>query len=253
MIKAGIDAGAKFLKLVIMEDGKLLAKSMEICGTDLTPALNTAFDKALKEAGVSKDKIEKVKTTGVGGELLTLDWIKIEKANIVGAIAKSAVYFFPGARAAVDVGAEDCRVAKCNEKGGLTEFALNDKCAAGAGLFLEAVSRALEIKAEEMGTLSLKAEKSITMNTHCVVFAESEVVSLIHRKTPKEEIARASYDAISGRVVSLIRKIGINGEIVVCGGVARDAGFIASLKRKSGLNLLIPELPEFAGAIGACL
>jgi benzoyl-CoA reductase subunit D len=111
----------------------------------------------------------------------------------------------------------------------------------------------LEVKPEVMGPLSLKAERASPINASCVIFGESDVVSLIHRQESKPEISRAVYDAMADRVSSMIHRLGINPEVVLVGGVAQDPGFVASLNRKLGLNVTIPEYPEYVGALGAAL
>jgi bzd-type benzoyl-CoA reductase Q subunit len=129
----------------------------------------------------------------------------------------------------------------------------NDRCAAGAGAFIEAMTRALELKLEEMGALSLKADKAIPMNAQCVIFGESEVVTLIHQGTPKENIAKAVYDAMSDRISSMVRRLGINPDVALIGGVARDVGLVSSLKKNLRVDLFIPQDPEYAAALGAAL
>jgi benzoyl-CoA reductase subunit D len=130
---------------------------------------------------------------------------------------------------------------------------VNERCAAGAGAFIEAMARALEVKLEDMGPLSLKAERASSINASCVIFGESDVVTLIHRQESKPEIARAIFDAMADRVSSMVYRLGVNPDVVLLGGVARDVGFVASLKRKFGIDVLIPEYPEYAGALGASL
>lgn len=250
MIKAGIDIGAKNIKAVITKDNIILAKNICAAGIDLRNSLEETFDKAVKDANIAKNDIEKIVATGVAADLVTF---ATDRISIVSAISRAGVYFFPLGRTVVDVGAEEMRVAKCDEKGNIQDFVLNDKCAAGAGLFLEAISRALEIKVEEMGQLSLKTQNTVPINTQCVIFAESEVVSLIHRKIPKEDIVRSVYDSMTNRVYPMMSKLGIKEDVVLVGGVANDIGFIESLKRKMGIKLLVPKEPEFAGAIGASL
>jgi benzoyl-CoA reductase subunit D len=104
-----------------------------------------------------------------------------------------------------------------------------------------------------MGTLSLKAEKASPINASCVIFAESDVVSLIHREEPKPEIARAIFDSMAERVTSMVRRLGVKPDVILVGGAAKDVGFIASLKRTMGMDILIPDEPLFAGAVGAAL
>jgi len=172
---------------------------------------------------------------------------------MMGADARAGVYLFPKARTIIDDGAEEARAVKCDEKGIMIEFVLNERCAAGAGTFIEAMARALEVKLEEMGPLSLKAERASPINASCVIFGESDVVTLIHRQESKPEIARAVFDAMADRISSMVHRLGVNPEVVLIGGVAKDVGFVASLKRKLGIDISIPEYPEFAGALGAAL
>ena len=106
---------------------------------------------------------------------------------------------------------------------------------------------------EEMGPLSLKAERASSINASCVIFGESDVVTLIHRQESKPEIARAVFDAMADRISSMVYRLGVNPDVMLVGGVAQDVGFVASLKRKLGIDILIPENPEFAGALGAAL
>jgi benzoyl-CoA reductase subunit D len=135
----------------------------------------------------------------------------------------------------------------------MANFVVNERCAAGAGAFIEAMARALEIKLEDMGPLSLKAERASPINASCVIFGESDVVSLIHRQESKPEICRAVFDAMADRVSSMIHRLGVNPEVVLVGGVAKDVGFIASLNRKLGLTVKIPDYPDYVGALGAAL
>ena len=135
----------------------------------------------------------------------------------------------------------------------MVDFVVNERCAAGAGTFIEAMARALEVKMEDMGPLSLKAERASSINASCVIFGESDVVTLIHRQESKPEIARAIFDAMADRVSSMVHRLGVNPDVVLVGGVANDVGFVASLKRKLGVDVLIPEYPVYAGALGAAL
>jgi benzoyl-CoA reductase subunit D len=156
-------------------------------------------------------------------------------------------------RTVIDIGAEEGRAIKCDENGKVVDFAINEKCAAGSGTFCETMSRTLEMKIEDMGPLSLKSTKSIPMNAQCAVFAESEVVSLIHAKTSKEDIAHAIHDAISDRIASMARRVGVEKEVALIGGVAKNVGFVDSLKKELEIDFLIPEDPAFISAYGAAV
>ncbi len=167
--------------------------------------------------------------------------------------ARAAVNLYPAARTVIDVGAEEGRAIRCTEEGKVLDFALNEKCAAGAGAFTEAMSRALEVEIEALGQMSLASTQAIPMNAQCAVFAESEVVSLLHAKVAKADIARAVHDAIASRIVSLARKIGFQPDVVLIGGVAHNIGFVDSLQRALECEVVIPEDPEYIGAYGAAL
>ncbi|MBT8171421.1 CoA activase [Candidatus Bathyarchaeota archaeon] len=250
MISSGIDMGTQRVKVAILKDGKIIAHSQQFSGFDPTKAAEETLKEALQTAKLSKKDIQHITATGAGVNMVSFANSTI---SMMGADAKAGAYYFPSARTVIDVGAEDARAVKCDENGIMLDFVVNARCAAGAGTFIEAMARALEVELDEMGKLSLKAERASPINASCVIFAESDVVSLIHREEPKSEIARAIFDAMSERVSSMARRLGVNPDIVLVGGVAKDVGFIESLKRRLGMNILIPEEPIFAGAIGAAI
>ncbi len=250
MITAGIDVGTQSVKVTILKDCEVLSSSIAFCGFKPKEAAEQAFKEALRKADLSFDSLEHVTATGAGADKATNFDSKI---SMMGADAQAGAYFFPSARTIIDVGAEEARAVSCDENGNMLNFVLNSRCAAGAGTFIEAMARALEVKLEELGPLSLKAEKANPINASCVIFSESDVVSLIHRQEPKPEIARAIYDAMADRISSMVRRLGIKPHVVLIGGVAKDVGFVTSLKRKLGTELLIPEEPVFAGSVGAAL
>ena len=250
MITAGIDLGTQSVKAVILKDGAVISRGQAFSGFDPAKAAEQAFGEALKKAKLSINNVDHVAATGSGMDMAPHSNSTI---SMMGADAKAGVYLFPKARTIIDVGAEEARAVKCDDKGIMVDFIVNERCAAGAGVFIEAMARALEVKLEDMGPLSLKAERASPINATCVIFGESDVVTLIHRQESKPEIARAVFDAMADRVSSMVHRLGINPDVVLVGGVAKDVGFVASLKRKLGIDVLIPEHPEFAGALGAAL
>ncbi len=250
MITAGIDMGIQTVKVVILKDGTIAAKSKTFSGFEPTKAAEQAFEEALKTAEISKADVAQILATGAGMEMAPYANGTI---SMMSADAKAGVYLIPSARTIIDVGAEEARAVKCDERGVMADFVVNERCAAGAGTFIEAMARALEVKMEDMGPLSLKAERASPINASCVIFGESDVVTLIHRQESKPEIARAVFDAMADRVSAMVHRLGINPDVVLVGGVAKDVGFVASLKRKLGINILIPENPEYTGALGAAL
>jgi benzoyl-CoA reductase subunit D len=250
MITAGLDLGTQSVKAVILKDREVLSRGKAFSGFDPAKTAEQALGEALKAARLSLSDVNHVTATGSGMDLAPNSNSTI---SMMGADAQAGVYLFPNARTIIDVGAEEARAVKCDEKGIMMDFVVNERCAAGAGAFIEAMARALEMKLEDMGPLSLKAERASSINASCVIFGESDVVTLIHRQESKPEIARAIFDAMADRVSSMVHRLGVNPDVVLLGGVARDVGFVASLKRKLGVDVLIPEYPEYAGALGAAL
>jgi len=246
----GLDLGTQTIKVVVLNDNIVLSREKTFSGFDPSKAAKTVLEKALKTANLSISDIEHTTATGAGVQMASnID----SKISMMSADAKAGIHLFPKARTIIDVGAEEARAMKCDDNGMMVDFVVNERCAAGAGAFIEAMARALEVKMEDMGPLSLKAERASPINASCVIFGESDVVTLIHRQESKPEIARAVFDAMADRVSSMVHRLGVNPEVVLVGGVAKDVGFIASLKRKLDIDISIPEFPEFAGALGAAL
>jgi len=252
MITVGLDIGTQSVKAVALNnaDAKVLARAQMFSGFDPVKTIQNVIEQVLKLSGFTQADVAAVAVTGSNVELAPSN---ASIVSMMSADAKAATTLFPKAQTIIDVGAEEARAVKCDERGVMTDFVVNERCAAGAGTFIEAMARALEIKMEDMGLLSLKAERASSINASCVIFGESDVVSLIHKQEPKYEIARAVYDAMADRVSSMIHRLGINPDIVLVGGVAKDVGFVSSLKRKLAVDILIPEFPEYAGALGAAL
>ena len=247
----GFDIGTQSTKVIILNgNGEVLARAQVFSGFDPAQALKDAVQQALKTANLTQTSITSFTATGS-----TLEDSPYAAANVsmMSALTKAGTHFFTNARTIIEVGAEEARAVKCDDRGVMVDFVVNERCAAGAGAFIEAMARALEVKMEDMGSLSLTAERASSINATCVIFGESDVVSLIHKQEPKSEIARAVYDAMADRVSAMVHRIGVNPEVVLVGGVAKDIGFVTSLKRKLGVNVVIPEFSEYAGALGAAL
>jgi benzoyl-CoA reductase subunit D len=251
MITAGIDCGAKNTKTVILKDGKIIGRGSVLTGFEQSLAVKESLEISLKDAGIARDQLQRIGGTGSGAKAIQEADMHV---NDIKAIAMAAHFFFPNARTVADVGAEEGRAAKCDENGAVVDFAINEKCAAGAGAFIEAMGRALETPLEQMGSLALSSSNPIPMNAQCTIFAESEVVGLIHAKTEKKDISKAIHDAMASRIVSMIRRIGVNPDIVMLGGVAYNDGFVTALKRELAVDqVYIPEQPEFGSAVGAAV
>jgi benzoyl-CoA reductase subunit D len=251
MITAGIDCGSKNTKTIIVCDGQIIGEGLILTGFDQERAVNTSFENAMQTSGISRDDVEKIGATGAGK-----DWVEMAHVKIcdMKAIAKAANFYFSKTRTVADVGAEEGRAVRIDEQGNVIDFVINEKCAAGAGAYIEAMARALEVSVEEMGPMCLQSDKKIPMNAQCVIFAESEVVGLIHAKTAKIDISKAIHDAVASRVVSMIRRVGVNEDVAMLGGVGRNPGIVEAMKRELKLQCIyIPDAPEFGAAVGAAV
>jgi predicted CoA-substrate-specific enzyme activase len=250
MIVAGIDVGGKNVHTVIMNDDKVVAKTAQTTGIKKAEAAEQSFNKTLKTAGLKREDIIRVVATGSWGKRVAFADGYISDA---AADARGINRLVPSARTIIDVGGEEGRAIKINAEGKVLDFAVNERCAAGTGTFVDTMARTLEVTVEEMAKMSLKSDRSIPMNAQCAVFGESEVVSLIHQKMAKHDIARAVHDAIAGRIGSLARIVGLEKDIAMIGGVARNVGFIESLKRELGMDVVSPDDPDYVGALGAAI
>jgi benzoyl-CoA reductase subunit D len=153
----------------------------------------------------------------------------------------------------IEMGAESTRAARLGENGDVLEFAVNDKCASGTGVFLDAMARLMGVPLEEMGPLSLTSTSGLAYSSTCVVFAESEVVSAIHRQTPRQDILRGIHRAVTQRVFGLVGRLGLADACVAAGGLARNAGIVSCLEELMRQRLIIPEQPQLVTALGAAL
>ncbi len=262
MITAGIDMGSRTVKLVFLEAqdeaaagaGQWTVRGKHIMfpeDLDMDVAAEKLFADGMAAAGLSREQIGRIVATGAGRRQ-----VKFADDNVteVTSGARGAVFMCPQARTVVDVGAEEGRGLKASADGRVVDFAGNEKCAAGAGAFAESMARALQMNLKEFGEASLRSDKSIPMNAQCTVFAESEVVSLIHSATPKEDIAKSVLDAVASRVCAMVRRVGIDGEVILIGGMVHNPGFVQALRASLGIdNINLPEMPEYVSALGAAL
>jgi benzoyl-CoA reductase subunit D len=248
MIVAGIDVGGQNVHIVIKKDGRILEKGTAPTGIRKAEAVEGLYNHLLIQVGHSRNDIERVVATGSAAK-------RVSFANgfisDVTADAQGVFKLFPKARIIIDVGAEEGRAIKLSSNGKVLDFAINDKCAAGTGTFVEAMSRALEVSVEEMAKIALASTKSIPMNAQCAVFGESEVVSLIHQNISKPDISRAVMDAVAGRIGSIARVVGLEKDVVLVGGMAKNVAFIDSLQKNIEMEVIVPDDPDYMGAFGA--
>ncbi|HEX59244.1 MAG TPA: 2-hydroxyglutaryl-CoA dehydratase [Methanomicrobia archaeon] len=255
MIVAGVDIGSLTVKAVILRDNEVVATSTLITGDDAATAAKTAINEALKslaERGMSVtlDSLDYIVATGVGRKEVTFAH---EEKTDVRCDAVGARHIFPSVRTVVDIGAESCKVIRLSKKGRVEDFTANDKCASGTGMFLDVLAKVIGVGVEKLGELSLKAKKPAKISSMCTVFAESEVISYIHRKVPIENIIAGVHESIANRIFGMMNRVGVEKDIALVGGVARNVGVVKALEAKVGESILVPEGPQLIGALGAAL
>ncbi len=247
----GIDIGSLTTKVVVMEEGKILSSSIIASGDEAESVAREVMEEALKKVPSSTDELYIV-STGVGGKAVS--FAHKQKA-ITTCLARGAAYLFPSARMVIDMGAETSTVVRLNERGRVTDWANQDKCAAGTGIFLQQMAKLMQLPLDEMARLSLKAKKAAEITSTCAVFAESEVISHVHRDppTPKEEIVAGIYSSVVSRLMALIKRLGVEKEVALSGGVALNVGLVKVLEEELGFGVLVPEMPQLLPAVGAAI
>jgi len=251
MITAGIDVGSKNVKVVVLRDGQVAGQAMGSGGFEPGALAEELLAEALRQAGAKREDLRHVTATGVGRGLVDC---ADSTVTDVTAAARGANTVLPGVTTVVEVGAEESRAIKTDGRGRAVDSAVNEKCAAGSGSFTESMARALGMTLQDFAEKSLESSAKIPMNAQCTVFAESEVVSLIHSGTDRKDISRAVHDAIASRVASMVRRVKLEGEVALVGGLAFNAGFARCLQENLAEDhLKIPEDPQFVDALGAAV
>jgi (R)-2-hydroxyacyl-CoA dehydratese activating ATPase len=247
----GIDVGSLNVKAVILDGNGPLASALVPAGEGAEASARAAMDEVIKQAGLTAGDWYIV-ATGIGGKAVAFSQ---QQKAMTTCLARGVHLLFPTARMVIDLGAETSTVLRINDRGRVTDWAGQDKCAAGTGMFLQSMSKVMQVKLEEMAEYSLKAKKRADITGTCAVFAESEVISHIHRvpPTPKEEIIAGIHASMVSRMMGLLKRLGIEKDVAVVGGVARNRGLIDILEKELGFKVLVPENPEMAGALGAAI
>ncbi len=252
MQTVGIDIGSLTTKVVVLgKEGVLSSVTMDTV-EDVEPVAREAASNALGRAGLSLGEDVYIVSTGAGGK--SISFSQQQKA-ITTCLARGTALLFPTARMVIDMGAESCTVVKLNRRGRVDDWANHDKCAAGTGIFLQQMARLMQIPLEEMARLSHQAKSRAEITGTCAVFAESDVISHVHRDppTPKEDIVAGIYASVAIRMISLCKRIGIEKEVAVAGGVARNDGLVSILSQEMGFDILVPEDPQTVAALGAAV
>ena len=247
----GIDIGSLNIKAVILSDEGIIGTSIVPLGDALEDGAHTALEKASAEARLDPDSLPVV-ATGVGAKSIL--FIPQQK-SLTTCLARGIQYLLPSARMVIDMGAETTTVAKLNERGRLADWANHDKCASGTGLFLQQMAKLMGISLDEMAQLSFQAHSRADITSSCAVFAESEVISHVHRDppTPKEDIVAGIYFSVVSRTISLCKRVGIEKNVAVTGGVALNNGLVSILEQELGSEVVKPEAPQIVAALGAAI
>ncbi|MGD2126111.1 MAG: acyl-CoA dehydratase activase [Desulfobacteraceae bacterium] len=249
-IYAGIDIGSLSSEALVLGEDGILSYTIMDTGVNPEGVARKCLEEALIQAGVEERAISVTVATGYGR--MRVPFADREVTEIT-CHARGAYFLLPGTRTVIDIGGQDSKVITLDERGGVTDFTMNDKCAAGTGRFLEVMAAALETELTEMGRQSLQAKQGVSISSMCTVFAESEVISLIAEGHRRGEIIRGLHEAISGRVFRMTKRLKIREEITFSGGVAKNQGIAAILKALFKTPIHIPEEPQIVGALGAAL
>ena len=254
-IAAGVDSGSTSTDAVIMDkSGKILGWSIVPTGRGAAAEAAKALDKALEMANLKKEDLDRTVSTGYGREHIGLDG---EIVTEITCHAKGSHFLDPLTDTVIDIGGQDSKVIRLDEEGRVISFAMNDKCAAGTGRFLEMMAAALEMPLEEMSRAGLEWKEEVQISSMCTVFAQSEVVSLVADNTPPADIIHGLNKAVASRTASLAARLGKNEghecHYMMTGGVAKNEGVVKALEEKLGASMSISEHAQICGAIGAAL
>ena len=250
MITVGIDVGSITTKAAVVKDGEVIADKVISTGFNAQQAGEDVFERIISGIGIESDAIDKIISTGYGRNSVT---IADKTITEITCHAMGAYYLDPMVRSVIDIGGQDSKAIAVNDSGSPLNFAMNDKCAAGTGRFLEVMARALEVDLDNFGEFSLKAENPSPISSLCTVFAESEVISLISKGEQRENIIAGIHESIAARVVAMANRVGFKTRIMMTGGVAKNIGVVRALEQKIGQKIEVSQKSQVAGAIGAAV
>ncbi len=250
MFVAGIDIGSRGAKGVIMEDGNILSYSLCDTGPESVKTAHLTMEEALKGTGLSLKDFSYIVATGYGRVLVPFANTNISE---ISCHARGAHWYFPSVRTILDMGGQDCKAINCDENGRVTNFIMNDKCAGGTGRFLEVIADVLQLPLEEIGSLSLESTQDFPFSTVCAVFAKSEALALLKKGVAKSDILAGLHDAIAVRSHNLMKRISIEEDFTITGGISKNIGMVEKLKEKVGLEPVLAPDPQIIGAVGAAL
>jgi predicted CoA-substrate-specific enzyme activase len=246
----GIDIGSAASKGVALSDHKPLGSFECPSGGDFKLTAERIRKELLSQIGKSEVDISRTVATGYGSKLVT--FADEEKPDIV-CQAKGVFSLLPSARTVIDVGDLYTKVLRIDGHGSVHNFLLSGKCAGGSGRILQVIAKVLQVKVEEIGELSLKSKKRVEFNTGCAVFAESEAISRLSQEVTKEDLLAGIHRALAAQIDSLVERMGVEQDVAMVGGGARDVGLVLALKEIRGHDILVPQNPHMTAALGAAI
>lgn len=252
MIAAGVDIGSLSTEAVIFDKNKgILGYAIFLTGGSSKDASRLSLKQAIESAKVKQEEVRRIVSTGCAREIAEFADQKITE---ITCLAQGVNHLYPECRTIIDIGGQDTKVIKVDDRGRVLEFDMNDKCAAGTGRFLEVMANALTVELDQMGERSLRYTNDLTISSICTVFAESEVVSLVSEGHRVEDILHAIHNAVADRTIGLLERIGeLQPPVVMTGGVAKNIGVVKALEAKLETPLAIYSEPQIVGALGAAL
>jgi len=253
VVVAGVDIGSTTAKVVVIKDGKPISSAIALTGADCNAAAELVLNKALSQAGISRDELKYVVSTGYGRRSIDFG---DESITEISANAKGAIYLGSSkgqVKSIIDVGGQDTKAIVLDDNGRITNFVMNDKCAAGTGRFLEVIARVLQEPMDNFVKLSLESKDPATINSTCTVFAESEVVSLIAKKVSKQDIIAGIHKSVSKRISDMAKAAGVKPIIFFDGGGARNTALKQAIEKELGYEIFVPTQPQIVVALGAAI
>ena len=250
MLTVGIDIGSISAKAAAIADGVLLGSKVILTGYNVRKAGRAVFEALLAELNLEGVTVDRIVATGYGRSSAGFAHDTITE---ISCHAAGAHFQDPDVRSVIDIGGQDSKAIALDSSGRVQDFAMNDKCAAGTGRFLEVMARALELDLESFGDLSLQADRPAVISSLCTVFAESEVISLIAKGEGRNNIIAAIHDSIGARVAAMAKRLGIKEPVMMTGGVALNAGVVRALETQLNYSVRVSGHCQVNGALGAAL
>jgi (R)-2-hydroxyacyl-CoA dehydratese activating ATPase len=251
MLTVGIDIGSISAKAAVIRDGQLVGSKVMLTGYNAKTAGEKVFADLMAELDLAHDAPDRIVATGYGRNSVAFAHKAVTE---ITCHARGAYFQDPAIRSIIDIGGQDSKAITLNETGGVRDFAMNDKCAAGTGRFLEVMARALEVDLDGFGALSLEAQNPAAISSLCTVFAESEVISLIAKGSRRADIIAGIHESVAARVAAMANRVGVKAPVMMTGGVAHNIGVVKALEAKLGYPVQVSAFAQVNGAIGAaCL